>query len=117
MTFEISETYSLNLKKYHTAKVFSRFVKAIICQEDLFIPLQTYCVDQNVADSACSGTAYLSGVKANSGTVGLSGAVKRGDCKGQRDGIHSVTGLVDWAQQAGKSTGIILSQQDFSFVI
>lgn len=66
---------------------------------------QTYCVDHNVADSACSGTAYLTGVKANSGTVGLSAAVKRGDCRGQRDGLHSVTGLVDWAQRAGKGTG------------
>ncbi|CAH0715320.1 unnamed protein product, partial [Brenthis ino] len=68
---------------------------------------KTYCVDHNVADSACSGTAYLSGVKANSGTVGLSGAVKRGDCEGQRDTRNSVTGLMDWAQQAGKSTGIV----------
>ncbi|XP_063624301.1 alkaline phosphatase-like [Cydia splendana] len=66
---------------------------------------KTYCVDHNVADSACSGTAYLSGVKANSGTVGLSAAVKRGDCVGQLSGNHSVTGLMDWAQKAGKSTG------------
>ncbi|XP_063825793.1 alkaline phosphatase-like [Ostrinia nubilalis] len=68
---------------------------------------KTYCVDHNVADSACSGTAYLTGVKANSGTVGLSAAVKRGDCEGQRDGVHSVTGLMDWAQKAGKSTGVV----------
>ncbi|XP_046966050.1 membrane-bound alkaline phosphatase-like [Vanessa cardui] len=68
---------------------------------------KTYCVDNNVADSACSGTAYLTGVKANSGTVGLSGAVRRGDCEGQRDTTNSVTGLMDWAQQAGKSTGIV----------
>ncbi|KAI8437087.1 hypothetical protein MSG28_010443 [Choristoneura fumiferana] len=45
---------------------------------------KTYCIDHNVADSACSGTAYLSGVKANSGTVGLSAAVRRGDCHGQK---------------------------------
>ncbi|XP_049873720.1 alkaline phosphatase, tissue-nonspecific isozyme-like [Pectinophora gossypiella] len=68
---------------------------------------KTYCVDQNVADSACSGTAYLTGVKANSGTVGLSGAVKRGDCESQKDGEHSLTGLVDWAQRAGKRTGVV----------
>lgn len=69
---------------------------------------QTYCVDSNVADSACSGTAYLSGVKANSGTVGLSAVVKRGDCEGQRNSSNSVTGLMSWAQRAGKSTGNIL---------
>lgn len=68
---------------------------------------KTYCVDSNVADSACSGTAYLAGVKANSGTVGLSGAVKRGDCEAQRTGLYSVTGLMDWAQKAGKSTGVV----------
>ncbi|XP_038220662.1 membrane-bound alkaline phosphatase-like [Zerene cesonia] len=68
---------------------------------------KTYCVDHNVADSACSGTAYLSGVKANSQTVGLSAAVKRGDCEGQRNAAHSVTGLTDWAQKAGKATGIV----------
>ncbi|XP_045536565.1 membrane-bound alkaline phosphatase-like isoform X1 [Papilio machaon] len=68
---------------------------------------KTYCVDNNVADSACSGTAYLTGVKANSGTVGLSAAVKRGDCDGQRLGVHAVTGLIDWAQSAGKATGVV----------
>ncbi|CAH2238161.1 jg22089 [Pararge aegeria aegeria] len=68
---------------------------------------KTYCVDHNVADSACSGTAYLSGIKGNSGTLGLSGAVKRGDCKGQKDDANTVTGLMDWAQKAGKSTGIV----------
>ncbi|KAJ0176439.1 hypothetical protein K1T71_007618 [Dendrolimus kikuchii] len=68
---------------------------------------KTYCVDSNVADSACSGTAYLSGVKANIGTVGLSGAVKRGDCEAQRTGLYSVTGLIDWAQKAGKATGVV----------
>lgn len=70
---------------------------------------QTYCVDHNVADSACSGTAYLTGVKANSGTVGVSAGVKRGDCKAQKEGLYSVTGLMDWAQTAGKKTGSNLS--------
>ncbi|CAG9103073.1 unnamed protein product [Plutella xylostella] len=68
---------------------------------------KTYCVDNNVADSACSGTAYLSGVKANSGTVGLSGAVRKGDCEAQRTGKHSVTGVMDWAQRVGKATGVV----------
>ncbi|XP_013194313.1 membrane-bound alkaline phosphatase [Amyelois transitella] len=66
-----------------------------------------YCVDNNVADSACSGTAYFTGVKANSGTVGLSAGAKRGDCKAQRDGFYSVTGLMDWAQRVGKRTGVV----------
>lgn len=39
--------------------------------------LQTYCVDTQVADSACSATAYLCGVKANMGTMGVSAKVPR----------------------------------------
>ncbi|KOB74223.1 Alkaline phosphatase, partial [Operophtera brumata] len=64
----------------------------------------TYCVNSNVADSACSATAYLSGVKANKGTVGVGAGVSRGDCEAQRRGDHSVTGLMDWAQREGKGT-------------
>lgn len=32
-----------------------------------FVYIQTYCIDKQVADSACTSTAYLSGVKANYG--------------------------------------------------
>ena len=35
---------------------------------------RTYCVDSIVADSACSATAYLGGVKGNRATIGLSAA-------------------------------------------
>ncbi|KAF4524079.1 hypothetical protein B566_EDAN013971, partial [Ephemera danica] len=35
----------------------------------------TYCVDTMVADSACSATAYLCGVKANKATIGVTAAV------------------------------------------
>ena len=35
---------------------------------------KTYCVDSIVADSACSATAYLGGVKGNRATIGLSAA-------------------------------------------
>ena len=44
---------------------------------------RTYCLDSTVADSACSATAYLSGVKTNIGTLGVSGGVKYKKCEGQ----------------------------------
>ena len=44
---------------------------------------RTYCLDSTVADSACSATAYLGGVKTNIGTLGVSGRVKYKKCKGQ----------------------------------
>ena len=36
-----------------------------------------------MADSACSATAYLGGVKTNIGTLGVSGGVKYKKCEGQ----------------------------------
>ena len=45
--------------------------------------LRTYCLDSTVADSACSATAYLGGVKNNIGTIGVSGRVKYKQCEGQ----------------------------------
>ncbi|KAJ8936803.1 hypothetical protein NQ318_003048 [Aromia moschata] len=41
---------------------------------------KTYCVDAQTADSACSATAYLGGVKNNIGTIGVTAAVERYDC-------------------------------------
>ncbi|KAF4517614.1 hypothetical protein B566_EDAN002845 [Ephemera danica] len=41
---------------------------------------RTYCVDSMVADSACSSIAYLTGVKGNYGTLGVTAAVPRDDC-------------------------------------
>ncbi|GBP05332.1 Membrane-bound alkaline phosphatase [Eumeta japonica] len=67
---------------------------------------KTYCVDSNVADSACSGTAYLTGVKANYGTIGVSGGAERGRC-GVSAGGDAVPGLTAWAQRAGKKTGVV----------
>lgn len=68
---------------------------------------RTYCVDKQVADSACSATAYLGGVKANFFTIGVNGKVKLNDCKGEKDSKNHVYSLADYAQKAGKGTGIV----------
>jgi alkaline phosphatase len=60
--------------------------------------LQTYCVDSQVADSACSATAYLGGVKANTGTVGVTAKVKLNDCVGMRNSSNQVTSILKWSQ-------------------
>lgn len=49
--------------------------------ESLIERFQTYCVDTQVADSACTATAYLCGVKNNMGTLGVTAAVGKGDCE------------------------------------
>ncbi|XP_002020239.2 alkaline phosphatase [Drosophila persimilis] len=68
---------------------------------------KTYCANMQVADSACTATAYLGGVKANYGTVGVSAAVQVKDCLAQAQPAHHVASIAAWAQQQGMATGLI----------
>lgn len=68
---------------------------------------KTYCVNRQVSDSACTATAYLSGVKANYGTIGVDANVQRFDCEAELDSKFHPTSIAKWAQDAGKATGII----------
>ncbi|XP_016986816.1 alkaline phosphatase, tissue-nonspecific isozyme [Drosophila rhopaloa] len=56
---------------------------------------KTYCIDEQTPDSACTATAYLGGVKTRSGTVG------------QSAGGEQVDSVLQWAQRAGKATGVV----------
>ncbi|XP_014242299.1 alkaline phosphatase [Cimex lectularius] len=69
---------------------------------------KTYCVDRQVPDSACTGTAYWSGVKANFGTLGVSANVSFSDrfC-GEVNENTTVKTLLDWSQESKKATGIV----------
>lgn len=69
--------------------------------------MQTYCVDKQTADSACSATAYLTGVKANYATIGVNAKVKHNDCQANLDEINHVSSIMEWAQKAGKATGVV----------
>lgn len=63
---------------------------------------QTYCVDAQVADSACSATAYLAGVKTNDGCIGVTAAVKYGNCSAMNDENNHVSSILSWAQVSGQ---------------
>ncbi|PKK24006.1 alkaline phosphatase, liver/bone/kidney, partial [Columba livia] len=66
---------------------------------------KTYNTNAQVPDSAGTATAYLCGVKANEGTVGVSAGVTRDRCnttKGQE-----VTSILRWAKDSGKAVGIV----------
>uniref|UniRef100_A0A182QCQ3 Alkaline phosphatase n=1 Tax=Anopheles farauti TaxID=69004 RepID=A0A182QCQ3_9DIPT len=65
---------------------------------------RTYCVDSRVPDSACAGTAFLTGVKSNRGTVAVDPTVNRGDC-GTLDAAKKLTSIAKWALDAGKAVG------------
>ncbi|KAG8249485.1 alkaline phosphatase-like [Homalodisca vitripennis] len=68
---------------------------------------KTYCADSQVADSACSATAYLTGAKGNIYTVGVTSSVGLMDWRNMKNESHHPSSLLKWAQDAGKGTGII----------
>ncbi|XP_017855522.1 PREDICTED: membrane-bound alkaline phosphatase [Drosophila arizonae] len=68
---------------------------------------KTYSVDLTVPDSACTATAYLCGVKGQEGTIGVNGAVPRGDCKTMMDESKHVDSIAKWAMEAGKWAGLV----------
>uniref|UniRef100_A0A8D2IHX1 Alkaline phosphatase n=1 Tax=Varanus komodoensis TaxID=61221 RepID=A0A8D2IHX1_VARKO len=66
---------------------------------------KTYNVDQQVPDSAGTGTAYLCGVKSNAKTLGVSAAAVYGQCNSTLGNeVHSV---LHRAKLAGRSVGIV----------
>ncbi|XP_050431794.1 membrane-bound alkaline phosphatase-like [Adelges cooleyi] len=69
--------------------------------------IKSYCVDNIVADSSCTATAYLGGVRGNSRTVGVSGHVTFNDCPASTIASNQVDSIMQWAQWAGKATGIV----------
>ncbi|KAM4043752.1 alkaline phosphatase, tissue-nonspecific isozyme-like [Anomaloglossus baeobatrachus] len=66
---------------------------------------KVYNVDAQVPDSAGTGTAYLCGVKANSGTLGVSAAANYGACTSANG--NEVESILHRAKLAGKSVGIV----------
>ncbi|XP_042272901.1 intestinal-type alkaline phosphatase-like [Thunnus maccoyii] len=66
---------------------------------------KTYNVDQQMPDSAGTATAYLCGVKANYGTLGVTAATQRYNCSATRG--NEVSSVLHRAKEAGKSVGIV----------
>lgn len=66
---------------------------------------QTYCLDMQVADSACTSTAYLSGVKGNVRTIGVNGNVKDSQCEISEN--EFTESIASWAQKSSKATGFV----------
>ncbi|KAL4601464.1 alkaline phosphatase-like isoform X1 [Arapaima gigas] len=60
---------------------------------------KTYNTDAQVSDSAGTATAYLCGVKANWGTVGVNAAAVRNQCNTTAG--NEVTSILKWAKDAG----------------
>ncbi|XP_022124889.2 alkaline phosphatase-like [Pieris rapae] len=66
---------------------------------------KTYNVDAQTGESSACATALLCGVKARYETLGLDATGRFNNCA---SAVHSkVTSLIDWAHDAGKSSGIV----------
>lgn len=68
---------------------------------------KTYCVDFQVPDSATTATAYLNGVKANMGTIGVGAKIRYNNCIETQNTKEYTTSIAKWALDAGKSAGLI----------
>uniref|UniRef100_A0A1S4H681 Alkaline phosphatase n=1 Tax=Anopheles gambiae TaxID=7165 RepID=A0A1S4H681_ANOGA len=68
---------------------------------------KTYCVNYQVADSACTATAYLTGVKGNYETIGVNAHVPVRDCNAARNRTTHTSSIGQWAMDAGKDAGIV----------
>ncbi|XP_023294232.2 membrane-bound alkaline phosphatase [Lucilia cuprina] len=68
---------------------------------------RTYAVNKRTPDSASTATAYLNGVKANYGTIGVNAQVPKYDCFKANDTSTHTESLAKWAQDAGKWAGLV----------
>lgn len=68
---------------------------------------KTYCVDLQVSDSACTATAYLSGIKANGETIGLNAKARRKNCLDTMDLEKRTESIASWAMKAKKEVGVV----------
>ncbi|XP_063233619.1 alkaline phosphatase, tissue-nonspecific isozyme-like [Bacillus rossius redtenbacheri] len=66
---------------------------------------RTYNADAQIGESSACATALLCGVKANFETVGLDSRGKFENCFSSL--TSRVPSVFDWAQQAGKATGVV----------
>ncbi len=67
--------------------------------------VKTYTHDAQVADSAPTATALMSGVKTRNQVIGVDQTVSGGSCAAQKG--HEVKSLIQAAEEAGLSTGVI----------
>lgn len=60
-----------------------------------------------MADSACTATAYLSGVKTNYETIGVTAKVKLNDCAGSLAPGNRTQSIAGWSMDRGKAVGVV----------
>ncbi|KAL7015736.1 hypothetical protein ACKWTF_016637 [Chironomus riparius] len=66
-----------------------------------------YCVNYQVPDSASTATALFSGIKTNYMVLGVTADVNVRNCSASKNEKFQVPSIFKYAQDAGKSTGIV----------
>ncbi|CAG9773764.1 unnamed protein product [Ceutorhynchus assimilis] len=69
--------------------------------------LKIYSANKLVPDSCSTATALFSGVKANHKTSGVDNTVHLDDCAASLKKSAQLESFIDWAHEAGKSTGFV----------
>lgn len=72
---------------------------------------KTYCIDRQVADSACTATAYLCGVKTNYNTIGVNANVFYKNCTTGLLEENQTPSIAKWALDAGKAAGFVTNMR------
>lgn len=70
---------------------------------------KTYLCDRQVADSAATATAMLTGVKTNWYNVGLTSKARMGECQFPKD--SEIDTILQQSEKEGKSTGIVTTSR------
>lgn len=68
---------------------------------------KTFCSDVQVADSACTATQYLNGVKTNVFLIGLNANARLDNCNDSMDAVKRTSSIAKWFQNSGRSSGIV----------
>ncbi|CAG2176699.1 unnamed protein product, partial [Oppiella nova] len=73
--------------------------------------IKTYNINYQVTDSAASANAFLCGIKTNDGTIGVNARVPRysNDCQSIQQ--NSISSILKWAIDSGKSAGVVTTAQ------
>lgn len=66
---------------------------------------KTYETDQQVADSAGTMTAIMTGEKTRAGVIGVNQRVERGNCRSEKG--NDLQTFLEEAEKSGKSTGVV----------
>lgn len=93
-TIAATRSYMGGIEKPHVIDKFPHFG---LCKP--------YCLDRQTADSACTATAYLHGLKSNYKTIGVNSNVKASQCHVDAD--DHTESFASWAVKAGKGIGIV----------